>query len=308
MGKDSKIEWCHHTVNLWWGCAKVSAACAHCYAETLAKLFSQGKATWGPGGARWIRWKRALEEVEDLHAAALKRGVRERVFVNSMSDTFEDRADLDEARLAFFVEVTRFPNLDFLLLTKRPENVERMVPMSWLSGEWPANVWWGVTVENQDTADKRIPILLRSSAPVKFLSCEPLLGGVDLLGVTHLAMRPFGCDDGINWVIVGGESGGGARPMHPAWARILRDQCATAGVPFFFKQWGEWVDADSGPSDDSAYANKAECWLSIDGEQRDGALGVDFFGSDYPLYRVGKKAAGRLLDGVEHSAFPEVAA
>ena len=109
--------------------------------------------------------------------------------------------------------------------------------------------------------------------------------------------------DSLNWVIVGGESGPGARPMHPNWARSLRDQCQAADVPFLFKQWGEWVDADNGPEDDAAYEGRPDCWAHIEGGHHDGAMGVDFFNT-YPMYRVGKKAAGRLLNGRTWDGFP----
>lgn len=117
------------------------------------------------------------------------------------------------------------------------------------------------------------------------------------LRITHSPLYP------IDWVIVGGESGPGARPMHPDWVRGLRDQCQAAGVPFLFKQWGEWVDADNGPDEDAPYKGKADCWVHEDGTTHSGANGVDFFRT-YPVYRVGKKAAGRLLDGREWNEAP----
>ncbi|WP_052362067.1 DUF5131 family protein [Geminisphaera colitermitum] len=260
MGQDSKIEWCHHTVNFWWGCAFaqlpdgcISEECRHCYALLLSKLFSRGKATWGATGKRWIRHEAARRELYKLDKSAFQRGVRERVFINSMSDTFEDRDDLNEARRFLWDACQFVTNLDILLLTKRPECVVSMVPCSWLS-DWPAHVWVGTTTGTQQAADERVPYLLCIPARVRFLSCEPLLGPVNLRSVPDL----FGSDldaltgdsgiegrghtgpsaERIHWVITGGESGPHARPMHPDWARSLRDQCSSAGVAFFMKQMG----------------------------------------------------------------------
>lgn len=274
--KNTKIEWAHHTVNFWWGCTKVSPACAHCYAETLARIWSKGRATWGESGERWLRIGAATKELLMLEKAAAMAGVRWRVFINSMSDTFEDRSDLDSARLVIAALAPCVPHLDLLLLTKRPDRVRDLVPLLWLQN-WPANVWLGTTVEDQKRADERIPALLAIPARVRFLSCEPLLGPVEFSNVTHRSdwLRVLGKPAlaGIHWVIVGGESGGGARPMEPQWARSVRDQCAAVSVPFFFKQWGEWAPGDP---------------------LLDGA----------PNYRAGKKAAGRVLDGCEHNEVP----
>jgi protein gp37 len=160
MGKNSSIEWCHHTVNFWWGCTFARLAdgslreeCRNCYALLLSKLFSRGKATWGELGRRMIRHENARRELYKMDKAAHKRGVRERVFINSMSDTFEDRRDLDEAREMLWGACQFVSNLDLLLLTKRPENVMRMVPEAWLK-EWPAHVWIGTTAGTQPLASK----------------------------------------------------------------------------------------------------------------------------------------------------------
>lgn len=312
--KNTKIEWAHHTVNFWWGCMKVSLACQYCYAELLAKLFSRGKATWGATGARWLRHQRAAEELMQLDASARKRGVRERVFVNSMSDTFEDREDLSAARDLLWICACCVPALDLLLLTKRPENVMRLVPVEWRE-HWPANVWIGTTVENQAAADERIPHLLQVPARVRFLSCEPLLGPVKLgalrasqLGV-YGASRPY-----IDWVICGGESGPHARPMHPAWAESLRDQCAAARVPFFFKQWGEWTVCRR----DLPEARTVTMWADgrvmtmtewFDHCAKNGPEGGrDTSWSAAAMTRIGKKLAGRLLDGINHNDVPGGAA
>lgn len=287
--KNSKIEWTDHTVNFWWGCAfahyltgKTREECEHCYALMLSRLFSKGKATWGPQGARWLRENKAMAEINKLDASAARRGVRERVFINSMSDTFEDRRDLDGARTLLWLAAHAVTNLDLLLLTKRPQNVTRMVPAHWMAGHWPAHVWIGCTAGTQQAADESIPHLLRIPAKVRFLSCEPLLGPVNFLSDNLLSSWPEGgIKSALHWIIAGGESGPKARPMHPAWTRSLRDQCKAAGVAFHFKQWGEWAPAHD--------ATASREYKFSDGER---------------VFHFGKSAAGRLLDGREHNEFP----
>lgn len=270
--QNSKIEWCDHSFNPWHGCVKVSPGCQHCYAETLDKRF--GRAVWGPAKttARMEMsadyWKQPLKWDKE----ARKAGERRRVFCASMADVFEDHPQLEWPRANLWGLIETTPNLDWLLLTKRPENILRMVPRQWWEDEPPANVWYGTSVESQEYADKRIPELIHVPAVVRFLSCEPLLGPVDLspwLDPTSLCY--------LNWVICGGESGPGARPMHPDWARSLRDQCQDAGVAFHFKQHGAWVLRD----DPQAETGRA-------------------------FYNVGKHAAGRLLDGRTWDELPSV--
>jgi protein gp37 len=230
MGQDTLIEWAHHSVNFWWGCTKVSPACEKCYAETMAKLFSRGKATWGPNGARWIRHENARRDLYKLDKRAWKRGVRERVFINSMSDTFEDREDLNEAREMLWGACQFVSNLDILLLTKRPENVNRMVPKAWLT-DWPAHVWIGTTVEDQARAEQRMPELVEIPAKVKFISYEPACGPLDMDYWFVDCLVPQ-----IQWVICGCESGGKRRAMPVEWAESIAFQCAVAKVAFFMKQ------------------------------------------------------------------------
>lgn len=258
MGKDTGISWCRHTFNPWWGCARVSRACVRCYAEAWAKR--TGHEVWGKNATRrmlsddhWrgpIRWDRQAEFL----------GERHRVFCGSMCDVFEDRDDLVEPRRRLFDLITETPNLDWLLLTKRPENILDMVPAHWHSNlvdgaAWPENVWTGTTVENQECADGRIPHLLNVPAPVRFLSMEPLVEQVDISAFLATSGdgvedRPWGST--AAWVICGGESGGGAVRMDPDWARSVRDQCAAAGAAFHFKQTGavlakEWgLEAKAG--------------------------------------------------------------
>jgi len=176
-------------------------------------------------------------------------------------------------------------------------------------------VWLGVSVENQKAADERIPKLLATPAAVRFLSCEPLLGPVDLRKLALPAQNEFAAHEcsldalsvfingvaALNWVICGGESGPGARPMHPDWARGLRDQCATAGTPFFFKQWGEWAPG----AQQADYSRKGAAFTRIDVAGNPSNDPTMWLASDALFYRVGKKAAGHLLDGVEWHQFPE---
>lgn len=338
--ENSNIEWTDHTFNPWIGCTKVSPGCANCYAETLDdKRFSKtlGGATkaapvshWGPGAPRhrtsaamWrqpLRWDReAAQAYLDAYADRVNNGYacdyrRPRVFCASLADWLDDEVPVEW--LADLLDlIRRTPNLDWLLLTKRPENWhsrmrsvldrhENRAPTivcAWLNGLPPANVWIGTTVEDQKRADERIPVLLSIPARVRFLSCEPLLGPVDLNYAG--AMNPLhgGTPGGerIHWVICGGESGAKARPMHPAWARSLRDQCKAAGVAFFFKQWGEWVAGKI--TDGNGPVTPQD--VHVDGKP---AKAVHDWGDEYFAVKTGKAMAGRLLDGVEHSEFPEV--
>jgi protein gp37 len=219
-----------------------------------------------------------------------------KVFVCPQSDFFIEEADCwrDEA----WEIMRRTPHLTYLLLTKRPENVKDRLP-----ADWPLpNVWLGVTVENQEQADKRIPILLGIEAVKRFVSVEPMLGPVDLDRV----WLNFDGEIWIDWLICGGESGPNARPVHPDWVRSLRDQCAAGGVPFMFKQWGEWCPATR------EYGVTGSCmpvtgekftWLGGDGKtQNPSSHGLS---NPFSMARMGKKAAGRLLDGKEYMEAPE---
>lgn len=272
MAKDSKIEWTHHTFNPWWGCAKVSSACRHCYAETWAKRV--GNQIWGSDAPRRFftdkHWKEPLRWNTDAAAA----GERRRVFCASMADVFERRAELNEPRWRLWKLIEETPNLDWLLLSKRPQNISSMVPWT---DSWPDNVWVGCTVENQTWADKRLPILMASPARVRFLSCEPLLGPLDLsLYMEDSNLHP------IDWVIAGGESGPYSRPMNPDWVRDLRNQCAENEIAFHFKQWGHWVPEE-------LLMEQQKKVTVIDGLR---------------LAAVGKKQAGRVLDGRIWNEFP----
>ncbi len=194
-----------------------------------------------------------------------------------MADVFELRRELDSWRGRLWPIIESTPWLDWLLLTKRPENVSALAP--WRS-RWPNNVWLGTTAETQSWAEKRISKLVESNANLLFLSAEPLLGPINLarwLGRSR--------NRGLDWVIAGGESGPAARPMNPAWAKLLRDQCVASGVPFHFKQWGHWS-----PYND--FATKARI------------VEVSDAGERVQLFRMGKHASGRMLDGRTWDEFP----
>lgn len=225
MGENSKIEWCHHTFNPWIGCQKVSPGCDNCYAEALMDTRYR-KVDWGPHGERKrtsvANWKLPLRW------AKATNGTRPRVFCASLADWLDNkvpRAWRDE--LADLIGDT--PELDWLLLTKRPENFDRLSPWG-PNSRLPRNVWLGVTCEDQAHYDRRWPILSRIPAVVRFVSYEPALGPLRMSG--GLSPNWVGPD----WIICGGESGANARYMEPAWATSLRLDCEDAGVAFFMKQ------------------------------------------------------------------------
>lgn len=342
MGQDSKIEWTDHTFNPWMGCTKVSAGCKNCYAENQMD-HRWNKAQWGLGKPR-VRtsaglWRKPLA----WNAEAAKTGIRPRVFSASLGDWLDP--EVPTHWLADFLDVVeQTRNIDWLLLTKRPElwrerllwalgdareaglGCARMLHL-WSNGIPPKNVWIGTSVEDQDAANKRIPELLKIPAAVRFLSCEPLLGPVEITRFTACPIchgysigdecdcdpqRPLK-DNSVDWVICGGESGPHARPMHPDWARGLRDQCQAADVPFFFKQWGEWGDFTEGSCnavEDRIFLPSGEV---VGAGYRDGRESRGMVEGDWRerggawMSRVGKKKAGRLLDGSEWNEVPEVA-
>lgn len=343
MSDGTKIEWADATVNAINGCSVTSPGCTNCYAMKLAgtRMKSHptraGLTVESKAGPVWNGQVR-LHEPALLQPLSWKKP--RRIFWNAHGDPFH-HAVPDAWIDRVFAVAALTPQHTHMILTKRSARMreymsafvrgdrgvldaarsmgqlEQAADVLQAAGEaYPActsvgplpNVWLGVSVEDQTRADERIPDLLATPAAVRFLSCEPLLGPVDLMHVDIGAymngltgreaheydpvcrwplLKPFRhlqsgfTSPGIDWVIAGGESGPGARPMHPDWARSLRDQCAAAGVPFHFKQWGEWRIAD--------------CELGAAPKVRD----RDF-------WRVGKKRAGRLLDGVEHNGMPQV--
>lgn len=277
MAENSKIEWCHATFNPWLGCEKVSPACDHCYAEGWAKRTGQAHL-WSGERRRTTEayWRGPLK----WNAAAEAAGVRRRVFCASLADVFDDQVP-DEWRADLWRLIDECQSLDWLLLTKRPKNAARMIIRArqdvlgsrkiveeHVNWPWP-NVWIGTTVESQDEARQRIPQLLKVPAAIRFLSCEPLLGPLDLTRIDldgYSEIYPLEgtteCeyDDGapapdlpaLDWVICGGESGPHARMMQEEWAGALMHQCASAEVPFFMKQiveHGKKVPFDQWPED-----------------------------------------------------------
>lgn len=342
MAEKSKIEWTDDTFNPWEGCAKVSGGCKNCYADGRHERYHGhalgDMACWGINAPRMGRsadyWKEPLK----WNRQAAKAGVRRRVFCASLADVFERQTDISRSYAGTSMEtknldgspgltyhfvdieaerqklwklIEETPHLDWLLLTKRPENIMDMVPPRWHSHKgtgiellegvaaiptnprfyWPSNVWAGTSVEDQEAANLRIPHLLMVPAPVLFVSMEPLLGRVNLLAVNEGSpfewdvlhgWRPFAGPEGSNtraldWVILGGESGPNARHLHPSFVRQVRDDCERADTPFHFKQWGDWLPT---------------------GFDTDGGLHSSF-------ERVGKHKAGRTLDGREHDGLPD---
>ena len=234
--KKTTIEWCWrrlpdgtwvigYTFNPWRGCNKVSEECYRCYAQDIAHHY--GHDVWGPERKTSRRLFDERHWVEPLawNRQAEKEGHRRSVFCSSMADVFELHADVVEARARLWTLIGTTPWLNWLLLTKRPENIMTLAPWG---VSWPDNIWVGTSVGLQKRAQERIPLLLEVPAVVRFLSCEPLLGPVDL--------SPW--IDKLQWVICGGESGTGFRALNLDWARALRDQCQVASVPYFFKQVG----------------------------------------------------------------------
>ena len=277
MAENTKIEWCDATWNPLAGCSIVSPGCHHCYAmRTAYRLEAMGQekyqGTTEKKNGR-ILWTGKINLDESALLIPLKKKKPTTWFVNSMSDLFHESVP-DELIARVFAVMALCPQHTFQLLTKRAERMVKFfdclcLPSHWehalnchaamlTHGErdltdfrWPLqNVWLGVSVEDQQRADKRIPHLLNCPAAVRFISAEPLLGQIDLDSPEADGLHALGCghegcecgDRGIDWVITGGESGPGARPMHPDFVRSIRDQCVDAGVAFFFKQWGEWVE------------------------------------------------------------------
>lgn len=334
MAENTKIEWTDHTFNPWEGCQKVGPGCDNCYAETRNARFAGGApVNWGAGAPRrrtsdsnWqvpVKWNKqaklqhdAWEGFKDQHpgltdveliAEGFTKPRRPRVFCASLADVFDNTVD-PQWRADLFTLIQKTPYLDWLLLTKRIGNVVPMLSelchghdehLSLLDMMPLPNVWIGATIVNQEEADRDIPKLLAVPAKVRFLSMEPLIGPVNLgpyLYDIHL-------DNGekpVDWVIVGGESGPGARAMHPDWARGLRDQCEAAGTAFLFKQWGEWMPGVKS-------GDKVQLVFEPNGPT--GPDKPEF--TDWPdgacAARVGKKAAGRKLDGRTWDEFPATA-
>lgn len=302
MGKTS-IEWTDASWNPIVGCTEISPGCANCYAARLSASrlahvpaykgltkIETDNATRG-GAARHVRWTGEVRFLPERLEEPLHWKKPRRIFVCDMGDLFHESVKLEWLH-KIFATIFKCPQHTFQILTKRAHRMLEV--MNGTDGEgrffqqWPMpNVWIGVSVENQHFADERIPLLLQTPAAVRWISAEPLLGPVDL---RYIWEEPHPHGPYLDWVVCGGESGPHARPMHPDWARSLRDQCQAAGVPFFFKQWGEFLPV----LQDSPHLPPKEMDTKT----------VRKLVRQLAAYRVGKKLSGRLLDGREWNEFP----
>lgn len=244
MGEQTKIEWTDHTFSAWIGCEKISPGCKHCYAsvDTYARVSkSRGLPLWGPGSSRHVTSRSNWRKPIAWNREAERSGIRRRVFCSSLSDVFEDREDLREPRARLWRLIEATPSLDWLLLTKRPEHAVRLASLAARDADafcWLPNIWLGTTCEDQKHADERLPHLLAVPAAVRFVSYEPALGRVDFRPFFGAGDVAFKAGRAVNWMIVGGESGPGARVFDLEWARTAIAQCKAAGVPAFCKQLG----------------------------------------------------------------------
>lgn len=319
MGDKSKIEWTEASWNPIVGCSKVSEGCRNCYAIRAANRMNgsveayRGLTVMKNGKPEWTG---AVRFIEERLLQPLKWQRPRMIFVNSMSDLFHEDVSNDAIKKIFAVMAAAKQH-KFQVLTKRPERMKTFLQSYRISqvrkyGDlsdnngfdadsfitWPLpNIWLGVSVEDQKTADERIPMLLQTPAAIRWISAEPLLGSICLDSiVTGCGQRPLHCacspDCGcgcpkLNWVVAGGESGPNARPSHPDWFRRLRDDCVSYNVPFFFKQWGEW----------QTFPNEVMTDKMIDRH-------ITLWDDKTFARRVGKKNAGRLLDGEEWNEYP----
>lgn len=348
-----------YAINLWLGCTKISPACDNCYAEIsrvstclgikwgdnaprrkcnpykkLTAINNKAKVAFNSGELQKKQWN--LTD-NDLIAKGFIKPPRIRVFINPDSDIFDNEAS-QEWRDEFFNFVDTTPHIDYILLTKRIGNAKDMLPQSWLDNGYPANVWQLITVCSQEEADRDIPKLLELDVSVRGLSIEPLLGEIDLsnyfnYGINEV-VKPFSNPieyikvNSINWAIIGGESGKNARPVHPDWARKIRDQCVGANVPFFFKQWGEWgiVDCNKLYADQHNYKAMPALKVSIpengifhtytfcsteklkENDKHEVWIYNKSNLSENPILmkKTGKKAAGNLLDGKVWQQMPQI--
>ena len=347
---ESGIEWCDRSDwNPIRGCTRVSEGCRNCYAEAIAARFSGPGQPFHGFAERTVngpRWTGKVGLIEDRLTLPLRWRKPARVFVNSAFDLFHE--SIPDAWIdRVFAVMAMAPQHIFQVLTKRPERMRDYFAARQEGDPWaeaadeiadivgnsdhPAvlepkdiplrNVWLGVSIEDQSRADARIPILLDTPAAVRWISAEPLLGPIEIGPIVRaatLAGKIAGVSgDGtkpIGWIVAGGESGPGARPCHPDWARSLRDQCAAAGVAFFFKQWGEWIDfrqfgATSWRDDTpQRLGYRGPCVGTFyGGKQHFSGPFETLHKENLILAKRGKRAAGRLLDGVTHDAFPEAA-
>ena len=298
MGENSKIEWCDHTMNFWMGCTKVGPGCDFCYAEEMMD-HRYGRVKWGAGENRVRTSASYWNEPLKWDRAAASAGKSALVFCLSLGDIWDNEVDPAWRREAFEI-MEKTPHLIYLLLSKRIGNAIDMCMISTRDfGKpiFPRNAALGATMVNQEEWDRDLPKLLHATktlgARFVFASVEPMLGPIDARG-----MFP-------DQVIVGGESGPNARPIHPDWVRNLRDECAASSVPFLFKQWGEWLPGEVYAEDNhGGFARHQDGTVGKHGGKHDHWWSGDAFGGVIST-RVGKKAAGRLLDGIEHNGYPK---
>lgn len=314
---DTSIEWTDKVWNPVVGCQKVSPGCKNCYAKTLHDQRHKAHASGKAMPKQYAEPFEVVQLMPDRLTDPLSWQKPKRVFVNSVSDLFHD--DVPDSFICdVFKVMGRASRHTFQVLTKRAERMQRFMreqtnahairsleePEFCVSWPYP-NVWLGVSVENRKHGLPRVDALRETPAAIRFLSVEPLLEDLGPLDLT-----------GVSWVIVGGESGRGSRPMHPDWARAIRDQCQTAGVAFFFKQHGEWLDwSQMTGADKATVYNPLPPELEYHPDHRNHdphlkphqmVLSGGDIGVGVSMYRVGKKAAGRLLDGRTWDEFPEV--
>lgn len=295
MSAKTSIEWTEATWNPVRGCSIVSPGCKHCYAMRQAHRHA------GRGGAyegltrmakRGPVWTGKVRTVPALLKAPLGWRAPRRIFVDSMSDLFHESVP-DDFVADVFAVMAQAERHTFQILTKRAERMQQLLAhdLPYEGPVWPLpNVWIGVSVEDQERADQRIPLLLKTPAAVRWISAEPLLGPVNLRPAwLHGVYAHRDTIRVLDWVVVGGESGPKARPMHPAWARSLRDQCAAVRMPFLFKQWGAWA-----PWDDLAAT-----WRNLVARAR-----KHRFPDGVEVEHFGKKRCGRILDGYTHDGYP----
>lgn len=331
MSQNTNIEWTDATWNPIRGCSRVSEGCRNCYAEKVAKRFSGHDQPYEGLIAKSGQWNGRIKVADHLIDEPLKWKKSRRIFVNSMSDLFHENVD-EETILAIFTTMAKATQHTFQILTKRPQRMCNIL-QKWESsgltlreghGIRLTNVWLGVSVENQQAAEERIPALLQTPAAIRWVSAEPLLGPLDLTAICYERTATYEdildalfCEDDpedchpigtatIDWVVAGGESGAGARSLHPDWIRSLRDQCTNSRVPFFFKQWGEWLPGEAIPGR-TVYArcdNGAD--FTHTGNKRRDNFGTHSDKHSGPLIslRIGKKNAGRMLDGKIWNQFP----
>jgi len=317
MAVNTKIEWTDHTWNPWYGCpddGKRSPACAHCYARSWAKR--SGIVDFDN------EIKRAARATFKAPLNRRKYNSGDKVFVCSLSDFCHPAEEIADMQMEAFDVMRERDDLTWLILTKRPDGLETLMQRAVFCGiDWPPPNWWlGVTVENNDQR-WRIDELLAVPAAVHFVSCEPLLGPLDLRPQLLSSYDKAAHDpqmtgyenrnDKLDWVIVGGESGPGARPMHPEWVRSLRDQCEEYPTAFLFKQWGEYREAEDALGilgDDAPVFRDCSPNRIIRRIERGQLVQVAAanYGKGSTFVRVGKHQAGRVLDGQTYDEYPEV--